>query len=129
MSIGVSELAAWGATAAYIDNKDVYYETIRHHNGKFQYMFKDEWHDFRERKQLIKVRGGKDVESTFYHTHRGVVIQTIFMDLHWKFGYPLPQQYKNNHTLSLVATHFRPDNGSAKGLSGMLTFETVQQFV
>lgn len=25
VSIGVSELAAWGSTAAYIDNKDVYY--------------------------------------------------------------------------------------------------------
>ena len=25
LSLGVSELTAWSATAAYIDNKDVYY--------------------------------------------------------------------------------------------------------
>jgi hypothetical protein len=50
------------------------------------------------------------------------------MDLHWKYGYPLPKQYKENHTLSLVATHFRPDNMSAKGLIGLLTFETLEDF-
>ena len=47
VSIGVSELISWGSTAAYIDNKDVYYETIRNESGKMQYKFKDEWHDFR----------------------------------------------------------------------------------
>lgn len=41
---------AWGTTAAYIDNKDVYFETIRNESGKMQYLFKDEWKDFIERK-------------------------------------------------------------------------------
>ena len=50
------------------------------------------------------------------------------MDIHWKYGYPLPSQYKDNHTLTLVATHFRPDNSSAKGLVNLLTFETYQEF-
>lgn len=50
------------------------------------------------------------------------------MDIHWKYGYPLPQQYKDNHTLTLVATHFTPDNSSAKGLISMLTFETSEEF-
>jgi penicillin amidase len=50
MSIGISEAAAWGSTAAYIDNKDVYYETVRNESGRFQYKFKDQWRDFRERK-------------------------------------------------------------------------------
>ena len=50
VSIGLSADAAWGSTAAYIDNKDIYYETIRNHSGKMQYKFKDEWLDFRERK-------------------------------------------------------------------------------
>ena len=86
-----------------------------------QYLFKDQWVDFIERKELIRVRGGSDVLETFYHTHRGVVIESIFMDLHWKYGYPLPHQYKDNHTLTLVATHYRPDNRSAKGLITLLT--------
>ena len=47
LSLGISELTAWSATAAYIDNKDVYYETVRNNSGKMQYLFKDEWLDFR----------------------------------------------------------------------------------
>lgn len=47
LSLGISELSAWSATAAYVDNKDVYYETVRNNSGKMQYLFKDEWLDFR----------------------------------------------------------------------------------
>lgn len=47
LSIGLSDKISWGSTAAYIDNKDVYYETTRNESGKIQYKFKDEWHDFR----------------------------------------------------------------------------------
>jgi hypothetical protein len=50
------------------------------------------------------------------------------MDIHWKYGFPMPKKYKDNHTLTLVATHFRPDNSSAAGLTGMLTFEDYAQF-
>lgn len=117
ISIGVSDDFAWGSTASYVDNKDVYYQTIRNDSGKIQYLYKDQWHDFRERKEVFKVRGGDDVEEIFYHTHRGVVIETIFMDLHWKYGYPLPDKYRDNHTLTLVPAHIRPDNTSLKGLT------------
>jgi len=34
------------------------------------------------------------VVEKFYHTHRGPIIQHLFIDLHWKYGYPLPQNYK-----------------------------------
>lgn len=61
VSIGISNVGAWGSTAAYIDNKDVYYETIRNNSGTMQYLFKDEWRDFRERKETIKVRGSHDI--------------------------------------------------------------------
>ena len=70
------------------------------------------------------MRGSKDIEETFYHTHRGVVIEEVFMDLHWKYGYPLPKQYRENHTLSLVATHFIPDNQTAKTFLKLLFVET-----
>jgi penicillin amidase len=90
VSIGVGKEFAWGSTAAYIDTKDVYFETVRNNSGILQYLFKDEWHDFRERKELIKVRGGDDIEEIYYHTHRGVVISSIFLEMHWKYGFPLP---------------------------------------
>lgn len=41
----------------------------------------------------------------------------------------MPKKYKDNHTLTLVATHYRPDNSSAAGLTGMLTFEDYDQFL
>lgn len=44
------------------------------------------------------------------------------MDIHWKYGYPMPKQYKDNHTLSLVAAHYQPDPDSAKGLLKLLMF-------
>jgi penicillin amidase len=31
-SIGLNDYFAWGSTAAYIDNKDVYHETVRDNN-------------------------------------------------------------------------------------------------
>ena len=75
---------------------------------------------------MIKVRGGEDIEETFYHTHRGVVLESIFLELHWKYGYPLPAKYRDNHTLTLVPAHYRPDNSSARGLTSMLTFQTPE---
>jgi acyl-homoserine lactone acylase PvdQ len=39
VSICVSPEFAYGSTAAYIDNKDVYYETVRNNSGKMQYRF------------------------------------------------------------------------------------------
>jgi penicillin G amidase len=123
LSIGVTNIAAWGSTAAYIDNKDVYYETIRNNSGTLQYKFKDEWHDFKTRREVIKVRGAEPIVETYYHTHRGVVIESVFMDMHWKYGYPLPQHYRDNHTLSLVAVHHRPDNSTIKGMLNLIVFE------
>ena len=90
-----------------------------------QYLYKDEWLDFRQRKELIKVRWSEDIEQVYFHTHRGVVIETIFMDIHWKFGFPLPNQYKDNHTITLNALHFQLDNSSAKGHTQLLTSQTV----
>lgn len=49
ITIGVAKKFAWGSTAAYIDNKDMYYETTRHNEGKFQYLYLDKWEDFIER--------------------------------------------------------------------------------
>lgn len=51
------------------------------------------------------------------------------MDIHWKYGYPLPDKYRHNHTLTLVPAHYRPDNSSARGLTSMLTFHTLDEFV
>lgn len=46
ISIGINKNQAWGSTAAYIDNKDMFYETVRIQDGKFQYLFEGEWRNF-----------------------------------------------------------------------------------
>ena len=51
------------------------------------------------------------------------------MDLHWKYGFPVPHKYTHNHTLSLVATHFKPDNGTLKGMLGLILIETPEDFI
>jgi len=51
------------------------------------------------------------------------------MDLHWKYGYPLPPKYTHNHTLSLVATHYRPDKSTLKGMLSLLLIESAADFV
>jgi len=36
-SIGVNKHRAWGSTASYVDNKDLFYETVRVKDEAFQY--------------------------------------------------------------------------------------------
>ena len=50
INIGVNKKYGWGSTAAYIDNKDIYHETTRFQDGKYQYFHLGEWKDFEVRK-------------------------------------------------------------------------------
>jgi acyl-homoserine lactone acylase PvdQ len=40
ISLGLNNKFAWGSTAAYIDNKDVFHETVRDNNGTLEYFYK-----------------------------------------------------------------------------------------
>lgn len=35
ISMGTNGKVAWGSTASYVDNKDVYHEKVRSKNGRF----------------------------------------------------------------------------------------------
>jgi acyl-homoserine lactone acylase PvdQ len=37
VSLGVNKINAWGSTASYVDNKDLFYETVRIKDNIFQY--------------------------------------------------------------------------------------------
>ncbi len=37
ISIGLNKNQAWGSTASYVDNKDLFYETVRIKDNKLQY--------------------------------------------------------------------------------------------
>lgn len=46
ISIGINKNQAWGSTASYVDNKDLFYETVRVKDSKLQYFHENEWKNF-----------------------------------------------------------------------------------
>lgn len=56
ISIGINKHHAWGSTASYVDNKDLFYETVRINGDKLQYFHEKEWKNFTEKEQTYKIR-------------------------------------------------------------------------
>jgi hypothetical protein len=61
------------------------------------------------RKEIFKVRGVKDYEEIYYETHRGPLLSALFMDLHLKYGFPLPTHHEKR--LSFQMASYKTDNG------------------
>ena len=127
MSIGINDNFAWGSTASYVDNKDVFHETVRDNNGSLEYFFKGEWKPFTLRQEVFKVRGQADYVKNFYHSHRGPVIEHVFLDIHFKYGYPIPNHYRINHTLTISSAIYFPDATSLKGLTNLAFSNTTEE--
>jgi penicillin G amidase len=45
------------------------------------------------------------------------------MDIHVKYGFPLPEKYKNDHAISIGSSMYDPDTSSVKGFM-ITTFES-----
>lgn len=41
------------------------------------------------------------------------------MDIHVKYGFPIPNQYRINHTLTLSSAIYTPDYNSLRGLTSL----------
>jgi len=72
ISIGHNEFGAWGLTVFEIDCEDLYVYQLNPAN-KNQYQYKGGWEDMRLEKDVIKVKGGPDVEVTHRYTRHGPV--------------------------------------------------------
>jgi penicillin G amidase len=96
---GHNEHVAWGFTALYGDNQDVYVERT---NGQDEYQAQDgSWRPVEHAAETIHVRGGKDVTVDVERTGHGVVIsplipgETRTLALEWSIydpkasGFPL----------------------------------------
>lgn len=70
---GHNDSIAWGMTNLAVDDIDLYIEKINP-NDSGQYMFNGEWKNFDIRKEVIKIKGGGEVEKELHFTHRGPVI-------------------------------------------------------
>jgi len=75
---------AWGATYSFMDATDSWIEKCK--DGKY---FKDnEWHNFTERKELIKRKKGETVEVVYYENEHGMLdgnphIEGYYLSTKW----------------------------------------------
>lgn len=70
--IGRNDHVAWGFTASGIENIDMYWLDVDVKNKTYYYDKK--WVPLNVRKEIIKVKNGKDVEVKCYSTHHGPVV-------------------------------------------------------
>ncbi len=73
---GHNDSIAWGFTNIMVDDMDFYEETINPENPN-QYKFNGEWRDLVVKKEIFKVKGGKEIEREIKFTHRGPIVSEI----------------------------------------------------
>ncbi len=69
--IGRNQHLSWGATYAFVDTIDSWIEKC--HKGQYLRQDPDTWHDFKIRKEIIKVKKGTDIEVEFYENELGTL--------------------------------------------------------
>lgn len=74
--VGHNDNIAWGATYMMVDVLDLFAEKINPENEN-QYFFNGEWKNMIEKKEIIKIKGGKQDSITIRYTHRGPVISEL----------------------------------------------------
>ncbi|MCJ7446597.1 MAG: penicillin acylase family protein [Bacteroidales bacterium] len=70
---GHNEKIAWGMTNLMVDDIDLFAEKINPENEN-QYYFNGEWKDMAVKKEIIKIKGGKQDSVIIKYTHRGPII-------------------------------------------------------
>ena len=74
--VGHNEHVALGLTMFENDDIDFYVETLNPSN-KNQVAFRDEWEDLVVRKEVIKVKGGKDIEFEVKTSRHGPIVNDV----------------------------------------------------
>lgn len=83
------------------DNSDLYLETIREENGKFEYFYEGKWYPVKIRKEVFNVKGNIDflnvgkqpIERDLMITIHGPVISQIMSNANKPKTF-----YKHNYT-------------------------------
>jgi penicillin G amidase len=75
---GHNDSIAWGMTNVMLDDMDFYIETVNEDSTR--YLLDGEWKELEVRKEIIRIKGGKQVEKVLRYTHRGPMISQ-FRDL------------------------------------------------
>ena len=86
--LGRNRFAAWGMTMFENDDVDFYRETVNPSNPN-QYKNGDDWNDFVDRTETIKVKDGDDVQFTIRETVRGPIMNLVNDKLSFAFDEPV----------------------------------------
>lgn len=85
---GHNEKIAWGMTNTYVDNMDFYLEKINPEDSN-QYLYMDEWRNFKIKREQIVIKGGDTVWRDNIFSHRGPVVSGFkkigkeIFTMHW----------------------------------------------
>ena len=89
--VGANEHVAWGFTNVMADGADYYFEKLNPENPD-QYLFMDEWEEMEIRDEVIKVKGGEDVNYRIRLTNHGPVIDDV-NDIDEPEGYAISMRW------------------------------------
>ncbi|HLO59585.1 MAG TPA: penicillin acylase family protein [Bacteroidales bacterium] len=123
---GHNDSIAWGMTNTYVDNLDFYRETVNPGDtGEYKYMGK--WLKFLNKKEVIKISDGTQVEKTIRFSHRGPVVSSIknfgtdVITMHW-VGDEMSDEFKTVLMLDRA-------NNWAEFKDALKTFNSLSQNV
>ena len=86
MIVGKTKYGAWGITTLYADNSDVYLEQLNDAGTKYYY--EGEWYALKQHIEVIKVRGGKDINFIINSTRHGPILTDIMDSFQPHLGAP-----------------------------------------
>jgi penicillin amidase len=76
---GHNQKVAWGFTDSFADAQDLYEEHLRQgSDGGWEVEFRGEWQPAMSRTEVIKIKGGKQIEEEVITTRHGPVINSLF---------------------------------------------------
>ena len=70
---GHNQRIAWGMTNVTVDNVDFYEERLKDGDST-QYQVNGEWKNIESRKEIIRIKGGTQVERTIRYTYHGPIV-------------------------------------------------------
>ncbi|MEO6163927.1 MAG: penicillin acylase family protein [Candidatus Binatia bacterium] len=73
IQLGQNRRIAWGITAALCDDAELYRERV-HRIESDRYLAGQEWYKFAERREMIRIRGGKVIERIVRTSRHGPII-------------------------------------------------------
>lgn len=103
----------WGLTMSLVDDMDLYREKI---NPKFKtYLFKEKEISYRERLEVIKVKGEKDTTIVVVSTQHGPLLDEVFT-------------HPDDKSLAVKWAFHHPDNDPLYALYKMGRARTMEEF-